>query len=196
MRLGILGGTFDPVHIGHLILAETARTGLALERVVFVPAGNPWRKEGREVTAAEHRLAMTRLAIADNNAFTIDDREVRHKGPSYTVETLTEMRRSLPEGSELYFIVGADALADMVHWRDPTGIARQAMVAVAPRQGSDLEGSSLPFPSERLVRVDMPYVGISSTWLRERARQRLSLRYLVPEAVEAYIREHGLYVAS
>jgi nicotinate-nucleotide adenylyltransferase len=192
MRLGFLGGTFDPPHIGHLILAELAREQLGLARVLFIPVGDPWRKSDRTVTRAAHRLAMTRLAIEGNNAFEVDDCEIEREGPTYTVDTLRELRARLSAADEIVFLAGEDALADMPRWRDPAGIAAAARIAIAPR--SDVEiPEDLPFDTSTLLRVDMPYVDISSTSLRERAGRGLSLRYLVPPAVEAYIREQGLY---
>ncbi|MPZ49176.1 MAG: nicotinate-nucleotide adenylyltransferase [Dehalococcoidia bacterium] len=190
MRLGVFGGTFDPLHTGHLILAEASREQLQLDRVLFIPAGDPWRKSDREITPASQRLDMVRLATADNPNFEVDDCEVAHEGPSYTVDTLRSLSQRLPE-AELYLILGEDALADLPNWRDPAGIASQAMIAVVPRGGIGMPW--LPFPASRLLRVEMPYIGISATELRRRSRRGLSLRYLVPAAVEAYIREQGLY---
>jgi nicotinate-nucleotide adenylyltransferase len=194
MRLGVLGGTFDPVHIGHLVLAETARHQLKLEKVLFVPAGDPWRKPSQAVSSAAHRLRMTELAIEGNTDFGIDTSEIEREGPSYTVETLAALRRQLSPDDELYFLLGEDALADLPHWRDPARIAELAQIAVAPRQGSILV-ETLPFPRERLIGIEMPYIGVSSTSLRERAERGLSLRYLVPAAVELYILENRLYGA-
>jgi len=194
MKLGVLGGTFDPPHIGHLVLAESAREQLRLDRVGFVPAGDPWRKANRDVTAAVHRLAMIRLAVADNARFDVDEREIRRQGPSYTAVTLREIRGELAAGDELFFLVGADALADLPTWYEPASIAEAALIAVAPREGVALP-LSLPFGEERIVRVEMPHIGISSTDLRERARRGLSLRYLVPDAVMAYIEERRLYAS-
>ncbi len=197
-KVGILGGTFDPVHIGHLLLAECAREELGLERVIFVPAGRPWRKAAREVSPAEHRLAMLRLAVAGNDAFDVSTIEVEREGPSYTVETLEELRRRDPDAS-LFFIVGEDALADLPNWRQPQRILELATVAVAARSG---EGPSLrqaeammPGLVARAVWLRMPVIEISATGIRERVRLGLSIRYRVPAAVEAYIRDHGLYVA-
>jgi len=206
-RLGVLGGTFDPPHVGHLALAEQAREQLRLDRVLFIPAGDPWRKSQRAVTPAVHRLAMIRLAVAGNPAFAVDDSEVRRKGPTYSVDTLRELRARLATADELYFVIGQDALADLPHWRDPAGIAALALIAVArrpfavlragsePVEGprADAEPPALPFDASRLVRVEMPLIDVSSTDLRARARAGRSLRYLVPDAVAAYIREKGLY---
>lgn len=192
-RLGVLGGTFDPIHLGHLILAEQAREQLRLDRVLFIPAGDPWRKSARKIAPAKHRLAMVELAVAGNDAFVFDDRELRRAGPTYTVETLRELRAGLQVNDEIYFILGADALADLPNWRDPAGLADVAMLAVAPREG--VAAPALPIDASRVVRIEMPLIDISSTELRKRARQGRSLRYLVPDAVEAYIRDHGLYQA-
>jgi nicotinate-nucleotide adenylyltransferase len=192
VKLGIFGGTFDPPHVGHLILAEHAREQLQLDGVRFLPAGDPWRKSGRDLASAADRLAMTRLAVAGNEAFGVDDREMTREGPTYTVDTLREMRAVLSPADELFFILGGDALADLPYWHDPAGIAALARIAVVPREGASLP--RLPFGAERLVRVEMPYIGISSTLVRERARRGLSLRYLVPPAVEGYILERSLYM--
>src|SRR3972149_10855800 len=206
-RLGVVGGTFDPPHVAPLVLAEQAREQLRLARVIFIPAGDPWRKSQHAVTPAVHRLAMIRLAIAHNPAFTVDDSEVRRKGPTYTVDTLRELRARLTPADELYFVIGQDALADLPHWRDPAGIAALALIAVArrpfavlragsePVEGprADAEPPALPFDASRLVRVEMPLIDVSSTDLRARAGAGRSLRYLVPDAVAAYIREKGLY---
>ena len=192
MKLGVLGGTFDPPHIGHLVLAELAREQLNLDKVAFLPAGDPWRKVVRDVTPARHRLEMTRLAIADNAAFEVDDREVRQEGPSYTAVTLRQIRQSRPGIEDLYFILGQDALADLPFWHEPAQIAEAALIAVVPREAAEL-APALPFAPERLVHIEMPSLAISSTDLRERARRGLSLRYLVPAAVEAYIKQQRLY---
>jgi nicotinate-nucleotide adenylyltransferase len=191
MRLGLMGGTFDPIHLGHLILAEIAREQLALERVLFMPAGDPYRKAGRDIAASTDRLAMTRLAVRGNGAFEVDDRETRRKGPTYTVDSLRELHAERP-GVELFFLVGEDALTDMAYWKDPPGIAALATIAVAPRQDASTP-AQLPVPAERILRLEMPYIGINSTDLRERARRGASLRYQTPDTVEAYIRERGLY---
>jgi nicotinate-nucleotide adenylyltransferase len=201
VRLGVLGGTFDPPHVGHLILAEEARTSLELERVLFVPAGDPWRKAGQHVTPAEHRLAMLRLALASDSYFEVCMLEVERPGPSYTVDTLEALRRQHGPGLELYFILGEDALHDLPNWKDPERIVTLAWLAVAPRaQGSTPTTSDreagVSGLSQRIVAIDMPIIDISSTALRARARAGLSLRYLVPLAVEEYIGRHGLYAGN
>lgn len=201
MRLGVLGGTFDPPHVGHLILAEEARTRLDLRKVLFVPAGDPWRKAAQEVTAAEHRLAMVRLMLGSDPHFEVSTLEMERAGPSYTVDTLEALHQQHGPGLELYFIVGEDALHDLPHWKEPARILSLARLAVARRPAgegwfdADLE-AIVPGLSERVVPLPMPTVEISSTHLRERARAGLSLRYLVPLGVEEYIRRHGLYRPS
>lgn len=193
MRIGVFGGTFDPPHLGHLILAQRAYEQLGLDRVLFVPTGDPWRKRLRRVTAAFHRIAMTRLAAVDNPVFFVDDCEVSRAGATYTLDTLCQLNARFGPGTELVFIVGEDALADMPRWRAPAAIAAEAIIAVAPREGVELP--PLPFSADRLVKVRMPYIGISSTELRARVGSGLSIRYQVPSSVEAYIRQHGLYRA-
>jgi len=184
-----------------LILAEEARTRLRLERVIFVPAGDPWRKAGEEVTPAEHRLAMVRLMVAGDPYFEVSTMEVERPGPSYTVDTLETLRRQHGPGLELYFIVGEDALHDLPRWKDPSRILSLARLAVAPRpHGSEVAEADLdaavPGLSERITPLPMPTIDISSTALRERARAGLSLRYLVPLAVEEYVRRYGLYTGN
>jgi len=201
VRLGVVGGTFDPPHAGHLILAEEARTRLQLEKVLFVPAGDPWRKAGQEVTPTEHRLAMVRLLLAADPYFEVSTLEVERQGPSYTVDTLEALHRQYGPGLELHFILGEDALHDLPNWKEPARIISLAWLAVAPRPAdggwptADLE-AAVPGVSQRIVPLPMPTVDIRSTALRERARAGLSLRYLVPLAVEEYVRRHGLYGPS
>ena len=190
-RLGVLGGTFDPVHIGHLVLAETAREQLALDRVLFMPAGQPWRKAGREIAPVGDRVAMVSLAIAGNPAFQLSTIESERKGPSYTAETLAEIQHAHAE-AELYFIVGEDALEDMPRWKDPERIRQLARIVAAPRPGCP----SPHEPGELIVLSAMPLIGISATSIRERVRAGRSIRYLVPPAVEDYIQEHRLYAGD
>jgi len=198
MRLGVLGGTFDPVHVGHLILAEAAREELALERVLFVPAGQPWRKAERQITASEHRVAMVRLAVEDNPAFEVCTVEVQAPGPSYTVETLERIREENGD-AELFFVVGQDSFRDMPNWKEPAKIAELAMIAVTGRPGygkGAKDSPSLPalHAESRVTRFHMPEVGFSATAIRERAGRGKSIKYLVTPAVEAYIRKNKLYV--
>lgn len=184
VRIGILGGTFDPIHIGHLILGETGREQLSLDRVLFMPAGLQWRKAAREIASAEHRLAMVRLAIAGNPAFEASTIEVDRAGPSYTADTLEELHSREPE-AELFFIVGRDALEDIPNWVRPERIRELATLAVAARDG-DAAG-------EGAVHLRMPVIGINATDIRQRVAAGQSICYRVPPAVEAYIRDNRLY---
>jgi nicotinate-nucleotide adenylyltransferase len=190
MKIGVLGGTFDPIHNAHLLLAEQAREQLGLKKVLFVPAGDPWRKAFRRVLPAEHRVAMTQLAVRDEPGFVVDDCETKREGPTYTAETLRELHKRHAK-DELYLLLGEDALADLPFWRDPEVIAEEANIVVAPRGGVVLP--ELPFDPDRVIRIQMPYMEISSTDIRKRAKDCQSLRYLVPDAVAAYIKEHKLY---
>lgn len=203
MRLGVLGGTFDPPHLGHLILAQEAYQALGLSRVLFVPAGQPWRKAGRELSPREQRLAMVRLAVAGNPTFDVETAEVERPGPSYTVETLAGLREQVSPETELFFIMGADSLADFPHWHEPLRILQLARLAVAERSPLGDEGVEEAIPEdlaealrERVVWLPMPLIAISASAVRERVRQGLPIRYWVPEAVEEYIHGHHLYVAG
>ncbi len=196
-RFGILGGSFDPPHYGHLALAETARVQLELSRVLFVPAGEPPHKRNRPMSSAEDRTAMTAAAIADNPAFELSRVDLERPGPHYTVEMLALLRVQSPEVAEWFFLLGEDALRDLPLWRDPQGILEQASLAVMPRMGQHVDlaelVAALPPLAERLVCLDIPPVDFSATDLRRRVREGLPLRYLVPPPVEAYIHAHGLY---
>ncbi|MEE8389741.1 MAG: nicotinate-nucleotide adenylyltransferase [Anaerolineae bacterium] len=195
-KLGILGGTFDPPHYGHLALAENARVQLQLDRVLFVLAGQPPHKPDRPIAPAGHRLAMVEAAIAANPAFAVSRVDMDRPGPHYTVDMLALLRQEHSR-AELFFLMGGDSLAQFLTWRDPAGIARQARLAVMRRPGhaSDLErlAQAIPGIRERLVWLDVPHLSIASSDLRRRAREGRPLRYLVPPVVEAYICEHRLY---
>jgi nicotinate-nucleotide adenylyltransferase len=193
VRIGVLGGTFDPIHIAHLLLAEQAREQLVLDKVLLIPAGDPWRKASREVTRARLRLEMVRRAAEGNELFEVDDREIRREGATYTVDTLRELRAELEEDDDLFLLLGEDALADIPNWKEPEALPDYAVMVVAPREGVDLP-ESLPFDPAGIERIDMPYVDISSTDLRHRARLGRSLRYMVPDAVLAFSEENGLYL--
>ncbi len=215
-RLGILGGTFDPVHLGHLALAEEARDALGLERVLFVVAGDPWQKAGRTLAPAEMRLAMVEAAIGGNPAFQASRLELDRTGPTYTVDTLDVLdaeARARGVGPDLWFLMSADALAGLRTWRDADRILEIARVAVAPRvsDAPAADGSASPavqgdndawarhfaadFPGRegRAFFLDGPRLGISSTAVRARVRAGRSIRYLVPDRVADLIREYALY---
>ncbi len=199
MNIGILGGTFDPVHVAHLVLAEQARDQLALDQVLFIPAGDPWRKGHRAITSAEHRLAMLRLAIEGNDAFAISDVELRREGPTYTADTLEALAGERLDDA-FWFIVGGDALQDMPNWHEPERIFRHARIATAPRDRDEridlawAQGDAGK-ASGRIDQFDCPMIELSSTEIRARAAAGRSIRYLVTDAVERYIAEHALYTA-
>ena len=195
MRLGLFGGTFDPIHLGHLILAEQCRESCGLDRVWLVVAGSPPHKPGGR-TAVGHRLEMARIAIAGQPAFAVSDIEATRPGPHYSVETLESIRRDHP-GDELFFLIGADSLADLPSWREPERIAQLATIVVVNRPGlEEVDPARLPDfgpGAHRLVAVTIPPVGLSSSDLRRRLAASRSIRYMVPRGVEAYIEAHGLY---
>ena len=186
MKVGVFGGSFDPVHIGHLVVAEHAAELLGLDRVRFVPAGQQPLKTGHHA-AAEDRLAMVEAAIRDNPRFLVDPREARRPGPSYTVDTLRALAAEAP-GDALFFLVGADAARDIPAWRDTPGIATLATIVVMTRPGA-------PPPAHPVIArvLAVPGVDLSATQIREAVRCGRSIRYLVPPAVEHYIVQHGLY---
>lgn len=199
--LGILGGTFDPVHIAHLAVAEEARQALGLGRILFIPAGIPPHKLTRAITPGDDRLSMLELAIAGNPAFAVSRIELDREGPSFTVDTLIALRDErlvAGESANLVMIVSAEAFAEFPTWRDPQRILDLATVAVAPRDGfadATPEAVARDFPGSehRVVLLDGPRLRLSASELRTRAATGRSLRYLVPDAVAAYIDDHGLY---
>jgi nicotinate-nucleotide adenylyltransferase len=192
-RIGVFGGTFDPPHLGHLVIAEHAAAQLALEQVLFVPTGVPPHKRDRAVAAARHRLAMTRRAVRGNPRFEVSTAETRRRGASYTVETLRAIAQSCP-GTRLFLVLGEDSLRDFPTWHEPEAILRLATLAVAPRP---LGAASRSRPSlggrRRIVRIEAPRLEISSSAIRERVRRGRVIRYLVPDPVAAYIARHHLY---
>ncbi len=191
MRIGLFGGTFDPVHLGHLRAAENARETLTLDLVAFLPSAVPPHRA--TASTAEDRLAMTRLATAANPAFAAWDAELRRQGPSYTVDTVAALSAERPDDS-FVLLVGADTWPEMTGWREPERLFSLVEVAVAERPGSPSFEPVAPFPSARGVRrVVGPSLAVSATAVRERVRRGLSVRYLVPDAVVDYISERGLY---
>ena len=199
-RIGILGGTFDPPHLGHLLIAETARVALGLESVLFIPAGEPWLKSGQRITPASHRLRMVQLAVADNPDFCVCDCEVRRSGASYTVDTLRELRGAYPDSADFYFIVGSDVLDQFHLWKEPEGILDLCRLAVIERPGGPDGGVAAlaeRFPdavaSGAVVTVAGPRVDFSASELRRVLAEGQSVRYQVPDAVAEYIKRHDLY---
>lgn len=196
MRIGVFGGTFDPIHMGHLIVAEDARAALELDEVLFIPAGQPWFKSFKQITDAHHRLAMVRLAVKDNPQFTVSDIEIRRKGPSYTVDTLAELR-CMRADAEFTVILGIDALREIDRWHQPRRVFELASVIGMARPGTSLDlsvlNAAIPGASSRMRLVDSTLIDISGTDIRQRAAAGRSIRYRVPAAVERYIHENGLY---
>lgn len=197
-RLGILGGTFDPIHYGHLIIASYAAEALDLNTVWFMPAQTPPHKIGQDISPVEDRVEMVKLAIEDDDRFDFSDFDLQRNKPSMTADLLERVAMEMPE-FELLFIAGADSLIDFPTWNDPQQILHRAQLAVAKRSGATIEDKVFdPIPNfrERTVVFDSPIVEISSTDIRERMSDNKSIRYLLPPAVETYILEHGLYRQS
>jgi nicotinate-nucleotide adenylyltransferase len=194
-RLGVMGGTFDPIHHGHLVTAEAALWAFGLAEVVFVPTGQPWMKSDREVSPPEHRYLMTVIATSSNPRFWVSRIEIEREGPTYTVDTLQELRRTAEEDIELFFITGADAMLEILNWKDPGEVLSLAHFIAATRPGYDIARFEAEAPdSHSTVSVlDVPALAISSTDVRRRVREGEPIRYLVPEGVETYIRKFGLY---
>lgn len=196
-HLGILGGTFDPIHHGHLVAAQEACHQLALDRVLFVPAGAPPHKPGRPITAAHHRLRMLELAIAGRSRFAISRVDLDRPGPCYTVETLELLRAEWGPEPSFFFIEGADSLADIVKWYHPRRLLELCDLAVVARQGTRLDldhlEQQLPGLKSQIHWVEMPTLEISSSDLRARVRAGRPISYLVPPEVEAYILDQRLY---
>ena len=194
-RLGVMGGTFDPIHHGHLVTAEAALWKFELDEVVFVPTGQPWMKAERRVTAPEHRYLMTVIATASNPRYSVSRIEIVREGPTYTVETLQELRRTADGEPELFFITGADAMREIFKWKDPEEVLAQAHFIAATRPGYDLTQFEQEAASHhpRVSVVQIPALAISSTDIRRRVRDGEPIRYLVPEGVQTYIDKVGLY---
>jgi nicotinate-nucleotide adenylyltransferase len=194
-RLGVMGGTFDPIHHGHLLTAEEAAVQFGLDEVVFVPTGQPWMKEERDVSSPEHRYLMTVIATASNPRFFVSRLEVDREGPTYTVDTLRELKEERGGDVDLFFVTGADAVLEIFQWKDPDEILELAHFIAATRPGYDLARFEAEEPSRhRNVSVmNIPALAISSTDIRERVREGRPIRYLVPEGVENYIEKAGLY---
>ena len=198
MKMGVLGGTFDPVHNGHLAIADEVRNRLDLSVVMFIPAGQPWLKVDSPITAAEHRVEMVRLATADKAYCQVSTMEVEREGLTYTLDTLAELWKRLGAEDEVFFILGWGSLTELPQWREPESIIRLCRLVAVPRPGyprPDLESLEkiIPGLSERVTILDKPEIDISASDIRERVAGGLSISRLVPEAVEQYIRDEGLY---
>lgn len=198
MKVGIMGGTFDPVHLAHLIIAEEARSRLGLDNVIFVPAGNPWMKSSHVITDPLARCEMVRLAIGSNTSFSLSTLEVERKGPSYTVDTLEMLLQELGAGAELFLLIGWDSLADLPSWKAPYRISKMATMVAFPRPGypkPDLGAleKAMPGVSGRTILMEGPLLDISSASIRRDIASGVSVRYRVAEQVRQYIAEHNLY---
>ena len=193
-RLGVMGGTFDPIHYGHLVTAEEALVQFALDAVVFVPTGRPWMKQDRAVSPAEDRYLMTVIATASNPRFQVSRVEIDRDGPTYTVDTLRTLAAQHPD-AELYFITGADAMLEILEWKDPEEVLSIAHFIAATRPGYDLARfeSMEPARQTNVSRMSIPALAISSTDIRERVLDGRPIRYLVPEGVKSYVEKAELY---
>ena len=198
MNIGVLGGTFDPIHNGHLIIAEEARARLNLAEILFVPAGLPWLRMDSPMAAAEHRVQMVRLAIGDKPYFKVSTIEIERAGPSYAVDTIAELKGQFGAGDELFFILGWDSLAELPKWREPERLIKMCRLVAVPRPGYpkvDLKSleATIPGLAQRVILLDKPEVDISGSEIRKRVAKGLSISQFVPEPVDRYIREQGLY---
>lgn len=197
MRVGVLGGTFDPIHIGHLVAAEEVRAQLRLDRVIFVPAGLPPHKLTDYISPVDYRLAMVKLAVASNPYFTVSRVDIDRFGPCYTVDTIELLRDEWGPDVELYFIMGSDCLADMLTWHKPERLIRLCRLAVMERPDYRVDMEQLerllPGITSRVHLINSPQLDISSTDIQRRVRDGLPIKYQVPEAVENYIYKHELY---
>ncbi|MBA3378126.1 MAG: nicotinate (nicotinamide) nucleotide adenylyltransferase [Chloroflexia bacterium] len=191
-RIGLFGGSFNPVHLGHLTMAEHARAQLDLDQVLLAPAGNPPHKAGQRLAPVTDRLEMVRLAIADNDALVASDLDVTHSEPSFTWSLLERLRAAHP-AAELWFLMGGDSLADFQSWARPDRILELARLAVVERPGFIVNVNCGDRLMERVDHVEAPLSTISSTDIRDRIRAQTTVRYLIPEAVRAYIDREGLY---
>ena len=196
-QVGVLGGTFDPVHVGHLVAASEVAHRLSLDEVVFVPAGDPWQKPRPDLSPAEDRYAMAVIATQDEPRFRVSRVDLEREGPTYTVDTLTDLRAEYDAAGvevELWFVTGADALAGIPTWHRAAELSSLAHVVGVTRPGTDLV---VPDVLADVTLVEIPALDVSSSQLRARVHEGAPIRYLVPDGVAAYVHEHGLYrVAS
>ncbi len=190
-RLGVMGGTFDPIHHGHLVAASEVADFLGLDEVIFVPTGQPWQKGDRKVSPAEDRYLMTVIATASNPRFSVSRVDIDRPGETYTIDTLRDLRAERGSEAEFYFITGADALAMMISWRDAEELFKLAHFVGCTRPGHQLTLTDLP--ADRLTLLEIPALAISSTECRERVRGGHPIWYLVPDGIVQYISKRGLY---
>ena len=198
MRLGLFGGTFDPVHFGHLLLAEQCREQCELDEVWFLPSGSPPHKDDAEITAARHRVGMLELAIAGHECFRVNEMELQREGPTYTVDTLQALTDERLD-DELTFLIGADSLRDLPTWREPQRILELATIVAVNRPDRDITDATRltdclgEAAAERIRIINMPGIDLSATDIRGRLAAGRSIRFMTPRAVEAYIEQHAVY---
>ncbi len=194
--VGVMGGTFNPIHHGHLVTAEEAATAFGLDEVLFVPSGRPWQKERERVAPPEERYIMTVIATATNPRFRVSRIEIDRSGPTHTIDTLRELKSALGPGVDLWFISGADGVLGILTWKNPEEVLREARFIAATRPGYDLDRLEKELPAgmeSRVSILEIPALAISSTEIRARVRDGRSIRYLVPEGVARYIEKTELY---
>ncbi|MDO5646239.1 MAG: nicotinate-nucleotide adenylyltransferase [Dermabacter sp.] len=192
-RLGVMGGTFDPIHHGHLVAASEVQSVFGLDQVIFVPTGRPWQKQAKQISDPEHRYLMTVVATAANPRFTVSRVDVERPGQTFTIDTLRDLKRQFPD-DELFFITGADALANILTWKDYGEIFDLAHFVGVTRPGHDMDTAGLPENGVTLIEV--PAMAISSTDCRTRVQRGEPVWYLVPDGVVQYINKYDLYVGS
>jgi nicotinate-nucleotide adenylyltransferase len=201
MNIGVFGGTFDPIHLGHLAVAEEVRTNLGLAEVLFVPAGQPWLKADRAISAVQHRVEMIKLAIAGNPHFKLSTCEVDRLGPSYAVDTIDILQQQLGTEARLFFLLGSDALSELPQWKEPSRLIQICHLVAFTRPGfalPPLESLELVIPglSQHATFVEVPQIDVSATQIRNRVARGVSIHRLVPQSVERYIQEQGLYLTT
>lgn len=201
MKIGVFGGTFDPVHLGHIGVAEEVRDALGLAEVILVPAGQPMSKVSQPVTTAEHRLNMLRLAVAGRRGLAVSSIEIERPGPTFTIDTITTLRRQYGAKAEIDFILGWDSLAQLPEWREPARLMEMCRLVAVPRPGCphpDLQALERDIPgiSEKVIFLKKPCIDIGATAVREMVGRRESIDHLVPGPVAEYIKKHKLYVSS
>jgi nicotinate-nucleotide adenylyltransferase len=190
-RIGVMGGTFDPIHHGHLVAASEVGHFFALDEVIFVPTGQPWQKEGRQVSASEDRYLMTVIATASNPRFSVSRVDIDRPGPTYTIDTLRDLRATRRPDAEFFFITGADALQQIMTWQDADELFKLAHFVGCTRPGHNLSGAGLP--DDRVSLIEIPALTISSTACRQRVEAGEPIWYLVPDGIVQYISKRALY---
>ena len=201
MRVGVFGGTFDPIHLGHLAVARSIQSSLGLDNVIFVPAGQPWLKADTPVSRVKDRVQMLRLALARRRALELSTIEADRPGPSYTVDTMETLQRQLGSDADYFFLLGSDALMDIAKWKEPQRLIQLCQLVSFARPGFGLPTmealeAAVPGISLRVVFAEVPQVNIRATDIRRRIAEGRCIQRLVPRAVERYILEHGLYEAG